>query len=85
MQIMQLPLMQIYGGFYVDSGCANLVASCGGSRVLFRAVRADNGFALFDRGASRGQRGPTRGPVMVWRADSGLASCYTYADSGFAL
>ena len=56
---------KIYGGFFVDSGCANLAAACGGSRVLIRAVRTDNGFALFDRGASRGQSGPTRGPIMV--------------------
>ena len=48
--------MQIYGGVYVDSGCANLVASWGGSRVEIPAVRAENGFVARLKQAGDGLR-----------------------------
>ena len=44
------------GGFYVDSGCANRVASWGRSRVGIPAVRAENGFVARLKQAGDGLR-----------------------------
>ena len=46
----------VYAVFYVDSGCANLVASWGGSRVEIPAVRAENGFVARLKQAGGGLR-----------------------------